>query len=177
MNATQEQEFEKQWDIWLATYADRGVLYKAKDANGRWSFVALPEICKLAKAYCELYNAGYASLSVFSIVVDLMLQDGDLAVVRDDESESRIPADIRDFIEKAERGEISTYELRKKYTTDRRFKDAYDRFSGWTSTASTPVVITAEDYKRIPSAVAQRRYQQEPAFRAAVDVLHASGRV
>ena len=177
MNASQAQQFEKEWDIWLASYADKGILYKAKDVNGRWSFVALPEICKLAKAYCEKHNGGYASQSVFSIVIDLMLENGDLAAVRDGESQSQIPADIPEFIQKAERGEISTYELRRRYLSDRAFRNAYDVHTGLASLATPqPVTLTLEQYRSLPVAVVRRR-MNEPAFAAAVNKLIASGQV
>jgi hypothetical protein len=104
-----------------------------------------------------------------------MVESGDLVPVKDESPQ--IPTDIIEFIQKAERGEISTYELRRKYMSDRRFRDAYDVWTGLASLAATPVTLTVEDYKRIPSAVAQRRYKQDSAFRAAVDALHASGRV
>jgi hypothetical protein len=176
MNVAQEQQFEKEWDIWLGSYADNGILYKAKDENGRWSFVALPEICRLAKAYCEKHNGGYASQSVFSIVIDLMLESGDLAAVKDRESQSQIPADILEFIQKAERGEISTFELRRKYMSDRRFRDAYDVHSGLASFASQPVTLTAQEYRSMPITVIRRR-MAEPAFAAAVNKLLTEGRV
>lgn len=177
MNVAQEQQFEKEWDIWLGSYADKGILYKAKDENGRWSFAAaLPEICKLAKAYCEVHNGGYASQSVFSIIIDLMLQNGDLAAVRDGESQSQIPADILEFIQKAERGEISTYELRRKYMSDRRFRDAYDVHTGLASLATQPTQLTAQEYRSMPISVVRRR-MSEPAFAAAVNKLLAEGRV
>jgi hypothetical protein len=177
MNASQEQQFEKEWDIWLGSYAENGILYKAKDGNGRWSFVALPEICKLAKAYCEKHNGGYASQSAFSIVIDLMLQSGDLAVVRDSESQSQIPQEIADYIQRAESGRVSTFELRRRYMSDRAFRDFYDVHTGLASLATQPIQLTAQEYRSMPIAVVRRRVASDPVFKAAVDKLFASGQV
>jgi hypothetical protein len=40
-----------------------------------------------------------------------------------------------------------------------------------------PVTLTASQYQSMPKSVTQRRYQQEPLFKAAVDKLFAEGRV
>jgi hypothetical protein len=40
---------------------------------------------------------------------------------------------------------------------------------------SEQITLTAEEYHRIPVATIQRRYKMEPAFRDAVDRLHATG--
>ncbi len=39
------------------------------------------------------------------------------------------------------------------------------------------LTLTAEDYRRTSVSVIQRRYKMEPAFRDAVDRLHAAGQV
>lgn len=174
MNATQEQQFEKEWDVWLASYADKGILYKAKDVNGRWSFAALPEICKLAKAYCEKHNGGYASQSAFSIVIDLMLQSGDLAAVKDSESQSEIPLDLAQYISEYEAGKVSTFEFRRRYMAEKRFRDAYDIHSGLA--APQPITLTAQEYRSMPIAMVRRRVAADPAFKAAVGKLFAEGR-
>lgn len=41
----------------------------------------------------------------------------------------------------------------------------------------TPLAISVEEYKAIPSAVVQRRYQSDAAFRAGVDLLIQQGRI
>ncbi len=155
-------------------YVEKGVLYKVKGSVA----AALPEIRKIARAYVEKHNAGYASQSVFSIVVDLMLQSGDLSAVKGNDSQSQIPAEIRDFIEKAESGKISTFELRRRYLSDRNFRNSYDQHTGLAAFATPqPIQLTADEYHRIPSRTAQARYQRDPAFKAAVDKLFAAGRV
>jgi hypothetical protein len=40
-----------------------------------------------------------------------------------------------------------------------------------------PITLTASEYRSLPSSVVQRRYRQEPAFKAACDALFASGAV
>jgi hypothetical protein len=40
-----------------------------------------------------------------------------------------------------------------------------------------PLALTAEEYRRTPSATAQQKYRTNPAYRAAVDKLFASGAV
>jgi hypothetical protein len=40
-----------------------------------------------------------------------------------------------------------------------------------------PIALTVAEYRSLPSAVLQRRYRQEPAFKLACDALFASGQV
>lgn len=175
LSTIEEQRFEQEWNTWFESRLN-GPFFKARDENGKWSLTAaMPAIYKFSKLYVEKHNSGFASQSAFSIVISLMVESGDLVPIRD-ESPS-IPADILEFIQKAESGKISTYELRRKYTSDRRFRDAYDIHTGLAALATPPAIqLTADEYHRIPSRTAQMRYQKDPAFKAAVDALHASGR-
>lgn len=45
------------------------------------------------------------------------------------------------------------------------------------STASPALVLTAEEYRKMPAAEAKTRYLQEPAFKAALDELIRTGKV
>ena len=177
MSLTQkeEQRFQQEWDAWFQSRLN-GPFFKAKDEDGRWSLAAaMPAIYKFAKLYVEKHNSGFASKSAFSIVLNMMLENGDLLPVKDEEPQ--IPAEIAEFIRKAEKGQISTFELRRRYMSDKQFRDAYDIHSGLASFASQPVTLTVQQFRSMPSAVVQKRYRQEPAFKAAVDALLASGRV
>ena len=40
-----------------------------------------------------------------------------------------------------------------------------------------PISLTVAEYRSLPSSVVQRRYRQEPAFKAACDALFATGQV
>jgi hypothetical protein len=66
--------------------------------------------------------------------------------------EPEIPEDILAFIKDAEAGRISTFELRKKYTSDSRFREAYDLYVS-TEQQSAPITLTALEYRSMPSAV------------------------
>jgi len=175
LNAIEEQRFEQEWQTWFDSRLN-GPFFKARDENGKWSLTAaMPAIYKVSKLYVEKHNSGFASRSVFSIIVKLMIESGDLIPVKNEEPQ--IPADIADYIHKAEAGKISTFELRRRYMSDKTFRDAYDVHSGLASFASQPVILTVQQYRSMPSAVVQKRYRQEPAFKAAVDALLATGRV
>jgi len=172
VNAQQQNEFDKFWDEWFSENVDK-LAFKAKGENGRWSVAAVvPTLLRLSEAYVEKHNNGFASRSMFSIVLNLMIESRDLVPIHES---PQIPAEIADFINKAESGRISTYELRRRYMSDKAFRDFYDVHSGIAT--PQPIQLTADEYHRIPSRTAQARYRQEPAFRAAVDGLHASGRV
>jgi hypothetical protein len=175
VNAQQHNEFDKFWDAWFSENVDK-LTFKAKDGNGRWSVAAVvPTLLRLSEAYVEKHNAGNASQSVFHIVLNLMIESGDLVPVKDESSQ--IPADILEFIQQAERGEISTYELRRKYLSERSFRNAYDIYTGLAQLATPqPAELTLEQYRSLPVAVVRRR-MAEPAFAAAVNKLIASGQV
>jgi hypothetical protein len=174
LNVIQREQFEKDWDAFIAEQPE-GTLYKTLDENGKWSIVPVHQkLRRLTEAYVEKYNAGISSKSAFQIVLDMFVRDGDFKPVVN--QESQIPAEIADYIQKAESGKISTFELRRRYMSDKAFRDAYDVHSGLASFASQPVTLTAQEYRSMPIAVIRRR-MAEPAFKAAVDALHASGRV
>ena len=175
LNEIEEQRFEQEWQKWHEAQLN-GPFYKGRDEQGNWSLTAsMPLVYKFSKLYSEKHNNGFASQSVFSIVRNMLVESGDLVGVKD---EPQIPADILEFIQKAETGKVSTYELRRRYLSDRNFRNSYDQYTGLAALATAkPVALTAEEYKRIRSSVAQRRYRQDSAFRAAVDALHASGMV
>jgi len=177
MNAVQQNQFDEFFDKFLAKHPE-GLLYLAKDtATGKWSPLAvLPLLRKFTELYVQRHNNGVPSESAFGIVLSELLKAGDLRSLPSDET-PQIPADILEFIQKAERGEISTYELRRKYMSDRRFRDAYDVWTGLASLATPqPVELTLEQYRSLPASVVRRR-MNEPAFAAAVNKLLAAGQV
>jgi len=45
------------------------------------------------------------------------------------------------------------------------------------SQAAPQVVLSVEDYHKMPASVLKQRYNHEPAFKAAVDKLMAEGKV
>ena len=166
------ENFDECFDQFMDRCPD-GLPFTAQDSTGKWSLAAtVPLVCAFTKIYVEKYNAGFPSVSAFQIVLDELIKDGQLKPIA---IESQIPDEIAEFIRKAEAGQISTYELKRRYMSDRNFRDAYDQHTGLAAPRS--VTLTAAEYRSTPSAVLQKRYKQEPAFRQAVDALHASGQV
>jgi len=174
LNANQKERFEKDWDAFLASYPD-GLRYTTHDENNQRSIVPVhSKLREFTQAYIEKHNSGCSSQSAFQIVLDLLVKEGDFKPIK---TEPDVPAEFAEYIRKAESGKISTYELRRRYMSDRAFRDAYDVHSGLASFASQPATLIVEQYRSMPSAVVQKRYRQDPTFKAAVDALLASGRL
>ena len=178
MNAVQQNQFDEFFDKFLANHPE-GFVYLAKDpATGKWSPLAtIPLLRKFTELYVERYNSGAPSESAFGIVLNELIKAGDLRSLPSDET-PKIPADVFTFIRDAENGKISTYELRRKYMSDRNFRNYYDQYTGLAQLVTPqPIQLTADEYHRIPSRTAQARYQKDPAFKASVDKLIADGKI
>jgi hypothetical protein len=173
MNEAQNMQFEKDYDDFVSQL-DAPILLP-DDGSGVGK-TGLPLLFEYVKHTVEA-NGGYSSVSVFQISLAELVKAGELKKLSVQE-EPTIPEDVLALIKDAESGKISTYELRRKYTSDRRFRDFYDAYVGIAqSAAPQPITLSAQDYRSMPTAVIQKRCQQEPAFKAAVDKLFAEGRV
>src|SRR5882724_2334503 len=135
LNEIQKEQSEKDLHDFLAQQHPDGLGYKTKDIAGKWSIADVYlKLLRFGQLYIEKYNSGFSSKSAFSIVLGELVKEGEFVPL--EEERPPIPADILEFIQKAERGEISTYELRRKYMSDRRFRDAYDVWTGLASLAT-----------------------------------------
>jgi hypothetical protein len=149
-----------------------GLPFTAQDSTGKWSLAA---VVPLLLKYTELFvlkSGGHPSVSAFQIILGELIADGQVKPIA---LEPQISHEIAEFIRKAEAGQIGTYELKRRYMSDRNFRDAYDQHAGLA--VQPKVSLSAEEYRRIPVAQAQRRYRQDVGFKAAVDKLFASGQV
>jgi len=170
------QQFQNDFEQFVAT----GFYFTAKDDSGKWTLAeALDLLRGRTVLYVEKHNSGISSLSAFEIVLKSLVAEGQLKPMKLEEEPRfgpQIPADIADFIAKAERGEVSTFELRRRYMSDRTFRDAYDVHTGLASLATPrPIEMTVAEYRSIPARTIQIRYQKNPGFKLAVDKLIQDG--
>lgn len=136
-------------------------------------------IRRYADAYTEKFNSGFGSVSVFGIVLNELLAEGKIIELKSDEPE--VSAEIRDIVDRYENQHtMSSFEFKRHYLSNRALRDFYDAHTGLSTAAraaAQPLNLTADEYRRIPSAVAQKRYRNDASFRAACDKLFAVGRV
>lgn len=174
MNQAQEIQFDECFEKFMAKQPD-DFAYVAKDeTTGKWSLaLVIPTLKKFTALYIEKHNAGVPSISAFEITLRLLVENGDFKPVA---VEPQIPAEIAEFIRKAEANQISTYELRKRYSQDRVFKHWYEVHLNLVEHVQ-PVALTAAEYRSMPTRVTQVRYQKDPAFKAAVQNLIDTGQI
>ena len=120
MNDLQQQEFEAKLDERM----ERGFLYTGKNA--------LINYRKYLVAYIDGFNAGRVSDSVFDIVLDAMVDRGELRPIVFDDNSSEIEKKIADF----EAGKIPVYNFRLACKADRELRDAYEKHTGLAQLAS-----------------------------------------
>jgi len=178
LNAIQKEHFEKDWDGFVAEQPE-GTLYKTLDENGQWSIVPVHQkLRSFTEAYIEKHNSGFSSKSAFQIVLDLLVNNGDFKAVVDREPE--VPDETADFIRRYEANQVSTFEFRRAYMSNRALRDAYDRHTGLAQLAAEadqPLELTAAQYRSMPANVIRQRSQREPRFREAVDRLIKKGAI
>jgi hypothetical protein len=79
---------------------------------------------------------------------------------------------------RAEVARMSSGDLLKRLNRDSEFRSKFDQLAiddAAGKAQATPITLSAEDYRRMPMDVVQRRYKSDVAFKAAVDALHGSG--
>jgi hypothetical protein len=77
---------------------------------------------------------------------------------------------------------VSSFEQRRRYSTDKEFKRYYDLYANQQRKAkiaqeTSGVTLTVEQYRALPAATVIQRYRREKGFKIAVDKLIAEGRI
>lgn len=90
MNAQQEQQFEQDYDAFIA----KGFSYLAKDDAGRWTLAeALQRLRDGTRTVIDQLNGGRSSVSSFEIVTRTLMEKGGIVPIRRaaDEPEETAP--------------------------------------------------------------------------------------
>jgi hypothetical protein len=90
-----------------------------------------------------------------------------------------IPQEIVAYIENPR---VSSFEQRRRYSSDPAFKKFYDLYANQQlkekiSQESSGSTLTVEEYRQLPAAQVAQRYQKDRSFRALVDKLIAEGKI
>jgi hypothetical protein len=118
----------------------------------------------------ERYNA--EAVSAWARAVKELAAERVITLVQPPARPAEIPDNFADTI-----NSMSSTELRIKLNRDPAFAELYGRWAALPPSPPKPVTLTVEQYRATPSAEIQRRYRNEPLYKAAVDRLHASGQV
>jgi hypothetical protein len=126
-------------------------------------------------------NGGYVSTAHFERAYLGLVNEGAIKPFRDpldlqSGSAAAIPQDVVDFIESPR---TSAREMERRYRSDQSFRTQYDLYDKTKRQAQEQqgVVLTAEEYHRIPASTIVARYQRDRSFRIAVDKLISEGRI
>jgi hypothetical protein len=125
-----------------------------------------PSIASFERAYLELLNED--AIQPFR---------GSIA-----EQPAAAPAIPPDVIAWIENPRVSSFEQRRRYSTDKEFKRYYDLYADQQLKARIAqetggFSLSAEEYRSLPAATVVQRYRRDRGFKIAVDKLIAEGKI
>jgi hypothetical protein len=129
-----------------------------------------------------LESGGYVSTSHFERAYLELLDEDAIQPFRGalGERPTAAPAIPPDVIAWIENPRVSSFEQRRRYSTDKEFKRYYDLYANQQLKAkvaeeTSGIALTVEEYRSLPAATLIQRYRREKGFKIAVDALIAKG--